>query len=89
MKKLMTPLMLSCKTATELIEKQSTDKLTFTENLQLKLHNLFCKTCHAYEKQSKAIDKTISKWVKTKTKETDVHLNEAAKSEILKKIKNN
>lgn len=86
--KLMNLIMLSCKRATELVEKKSVDSLSFTENLQLNLHTMFCKTCKAYEKQSQAIDKTLSKWMKNKEEKTSVHLSENIKSKILKEIKN-
>ena len=53
MKKLMNILMLSCKKATELLEKRSVVKLSIKEKIQLKMHTNMCKVCHAYENQSK------------------------------------
>ena len=79
--------MLSCKKASSLIEKQSTDKLSFQEGIQLKAHTLFCKTCSSYQVQSKALDSSLSKWVKTKKEQSDVKLSEEMKSNILKEIK--
>jgi hypothetical protein len=56
MKKIMNWLMLSCKKATELIEKKLLIKLSFKENVQLQLHKSMCNACTAYEKQSKKMD---------------------------------
>lgn len=87
MKNLMNIVMLSCKKASSLIEKQSSDNLSFREDIQLKVHTLFCKTCAAYQRQSKAIDSSLSKWVKTKKDQSDAKLSEEIKSNILKEIK--
>ena len=49
-------LKLSCKNATELIEKQSSVKLNWLTQLKLQFHLMVCKVCHSYYKQSKAMD---------------------------------
>ena len=59
MKKLMNYLMLSCKKATELIEKRSLVRLTFKEKVQLHMHKSMCDACTTYEKQSKKIDELL------------------------------
>ncbi len=59
MKKIMQVLMLSCKKATELIEKRSLVRLSFREKVQLRLHKSMCDACTAYEKQSKKIDELL------------------------------
>lgn len=61
MKKLMNYLMLSCKRATELIEKKSILGLTWKENIQLKMHTKMCDACSNYQKQSKEIDTLLEK----------------------------
>lgn len=57
----MSRLMLSCKKATELIEKQQLTPLRLTERFQLKLHKKMCAVCSAYEKQSILLDKALNK----------------------------
>jgi hypothetical protein len=59
MKKMMNLLMLSCKKATELIEKKSIFKLSFRENLQLQMHKSMCDACKSYEIQSQKIDSIL------------------------------
>ena len=63
MKKLMNYLMLSCKKATELIEKKSLLTLSSKGNIQLKVHTKMCDTCTNYQKQSKEIDVILEKHV--------------------------
>ncbi len=55
--------MLSCKKATELIEKKLLVKISFKEKIQLQLHNSMCSACSAYEKQSKRIDELFHKHI--------------------------
>ncbi len=52
-------LLLSCKTATMLIEKKETQPLSLSDNMKLFLHKRVCKACNAYEKQSAAIDHVL------------------------------
>lgn len=52
-------LFLSCFKATELIEKRLNVKLSFKENLQLKIHLMMCSACSRYEKQSLFLEKGI------------------------------
>jgi len=59
----MTTLLKTCKKTTELMDKQMLTPLTFTEKAQLKAHKVMCKTCNAYEKQSKIIDLLLEKWL--------------------------
>ncbi|MBI5857583.1 MAG: hypothetical protein HZB42_08015 [Sphingobacteriales bacterium] len=63
MKKLMNYLMLSCKKATELIEKKSLFGLSWKENIQLKVHTKMCNACSTYQKQSKEIDTLLEKHI--------------------------
>lgn len=56
MKRITHFIMLSCRRATELIEKKSMVRLSATEKLQLRLHKSICDACTNYEKQSKKID---------------------------------
>lgn len=63
MKKIMNWLVLSCRKATELIEKKLLVKLSFKEKMQLQLHKSMCSACTAYEKQSKKIDELFHKHI--------------------------
>ena len=47
---------LSCKSATEMVEKRTFTKLTLTEKIQFKIHVSICKACLSYQKQSEFID---------------------------------
>ncbi|KXB96819.1 MAG: hypothetical protein AA908_10180 [Chlorobi bacterium NICIL-2] len=60
--KLFRRLMISCDRATFLIEKQSTDSLSWIEWMQLKLHVSMCAACRAYGKQSRMIDRLLKKY---------------------------
>ena len=61
MKRLMYIFFLSCKKATELIEKKLHFKLSMIEKIQLKMHKMMCNACTHYEKQSELIEKGIAK----------------------------
>lgn len=52
-------MMISCRKATELIEKRSLFGLTVIEKVNLVLHTSMCDACTLYEKQSKTIDKML------------------------------
>ncbi len=53
---LMTTLMLSCRKATELVERRSTQPLSALERMQLWMHERACDGCRAFDKQSRTID---------------------------------
>ena len=59
MKKLMNKLMLSCRKASELIEKKTAFRLTRIETIQLFMHTRMCDACQLYYKQSKFIDDAV------------------------------
>lgn len=54
-------LFLSCKKASELIEKKQEEKLTFVNSIQLKMHLSLCKLCLSYAKQSALINSALKK----------------------------
>jgi len=86
MSKAMNKLMLSCKKATELIEKQQLTPLRFVERMQLKMHKSMCDACSAYEKQSIFIDKALnSGFTRARSEE---QLSEEAKERIIKNLTN-
>lgn len=83
-------IMLSCKKATELIEKKLLTTLSFREKVQLKMHKSLCDACTAYEKQSKLMDQLLSKHIHNDGKEIksyEVFENEELKKKIMEKIK--
>ena len=82
--------MLSCKKATELIEKKLLVNISFKEKVQLKMHKSFCDACTAYEKQSRLIDKLLNMHnnvEKDGSENISVVENEELKKRILDKIK--
>lgn len=82
MKKMMNLIMLSCKKATELIEKRLVTKLSPVEKIQLSMHTAMCNTCKTYEKQSDIIEKSLEKM---QQKESEpMKLAAEKKEEILK-----
>ncbi|GIZ10162.1 hypothetical protein [Flavobacterium sp. UMI-01] len=83
MNKLMQQLIKSCKLTSELIDKQQLTSLTIKEKLQLQAHKAMCKTCTAYESQSKVLDGLIQKWFKDKSEK----LSEHKKAAIIDQIK--
>lgn len=52
-------LMLSCKKATELMEKKGVVGLSGVEEIQLFLHTNMCDACSRYAKHSELIDKAL------------------------------
>lgn len=85
MQKIMNMMVNSCKKTTELIDKQLLTPLTIKEKMQLKVHTSMCKTCNAYEHQSKLIDKIIGKWF-TGNPVVNVKLPEEIKFKIIEDI---
>lgn len=85
LKKLMNKMVNSCKKTTELIDKQAMTSLSIKERLQLYVHKSMCKTCTAYEHQSKFIDTAIWRWISNKTKPNTEDSNKR-KKKILEEI---
>lgn len=83
-------LMLSCKKATELIEKRTLIKLSFKEKVQLRMHKSMCDACNAYEKESRKIDDLLHKHIHDDSFENKAVLsNETLKEKIINNIPNN
>jgi len=59
--KYMNLLNLSCKKATEMVEQEKMESLTFINKLKLELHLSVCKPCQGYQKQSQLIADFFSK----------------------------
>jgi len=87
MKKLMNILMLSCKKATELIEKKMYFKLTKVESVQLFMHKSMCDACTAYESLSKILDKVLKEEINPSKILQHKHPSSDFKQNIISKIK--
>ncbi|HNU12996.1 MAG TPA: hypothetical protein PKI55_00970 [Chitinophagaceae bacterium] len=83
MKKIMHLLLLSCKKATELIEKKSLVGLSFRERVQLNIHKSVCEACTAYEKQSIKIDELMQKHIQAEGSGPD---NTGSNTQLKEKI---
>lgn len=78
--------MLSCRKATELIEKKSVTRLSVKEKIGLGLHKSICDACTAYEKQSRKMDELMQHHTHTHTSATNT---EALKNKIIKGLPEN
>lgn len=83
-------IMLSCKQATALVERNTVSKLTFNETIKMKLHLLMCKVCSSYQKQSLFIHKILEKKFKLEnsgdSSTIEVIKNDALKERIFFKL---
>lgn len=89
MSKWMSTLMLSCKKASELIDKSDIQGLSLIERVQLSMHTSMCKGCQAYHHQSHKLNILIGKmgtYHKSPNENAAETVN-ALKSKILEKIK--
>lgn len=57
---LMNSLMLSCRKATELVERASMEPLPMSDRMRLWMHLKVCHGCRAFEKQGRAIDQLMA-----------------------------
>lgn len=79
--------MLSCKRASELIDKQSVFKLTWKENVQLHIHTTMCDACATYQKQSNLLDSLLSKHIQNVDEsQVPIIANNSLKEKIIKKL---
>jgi predicted anti-sigma-YlaC factor YlaD len=80
-------LILSCKRATELIEKKLNFGLNPPERAQLFFHTRMCSACRTWEKQSEDLDNALKNHAHSnKTVESSPALDEEAKKSILRQI---
>ena len=78
--------MLSCKTAAGLIDKKSTVKLSWEENIRLKVHKSMCDACRAYEKQGKIIDSILHTRIHSDNNNTPIIENKELQDKIISNI---
>lgn len=86
LKKVMNNLILSCKTATELVEKKQVVGLSFFERIRVSSHLFVCKACRSYEKQSLMMEKAIKRMTGS-IKTEGYKLDDKAKKKILESLK--
>jgi hypothetical protein len=85
MNKTMNIMFLSCIKATELIEKKLHFGLSPWEKIRLRMHKMMCDACTLYEKQSKTLDKAITRSLKKDESSVDMeNLKKAIKAKINK-----
>ena len=58
---MMNKLLLSCRTATALMEKKHREKISLLENIQLAMHVTLCSACRNYQKQSALLEEFLRK----------------------------
>jgi hypothetical protein len=75
----------NCKQATYLIEKKSAGKISFRENLELRIHLLGCGFCRLFNKQSAVINKMVRELF-TSSAGPGIHLDDDFKKELQQRI---
>ncbi len=82
-------IMISCHEATFLISKKQEDKLSFSEQMKLSLHLMYCKYCNRFAKQTKQITDSIKKMNRKMNKNSvKIKLTEEQKKRIREAINN-
>lgn len=85
----MTKFFLSCKKATELVERKHDNHLSLKDELQLKLHLIMCKTCNAYQKHSVLINQVLKKYFNVNNSyDFNAFKNNELKERIISKLSN-
>ena len=78
--------MLSCRKATELVEKRAVQGLTTTERIRLRVHLSMCRACSGFEHQSQVLDKALTRMMH-QSEADNGSLDEEAKERIRQKIR--
>lgn len=81
----MLKMMLNCREATLLVDKQEYIELSTKEKLDLKMHLSTCKHCRNYSAQSQIINTTLSKAFKFN--ELELKLSDQQKTQLIEKLK--
>lgn len=79
-------LMLSCKKASELIDKKKIVPLSMKERIQLNLHKKMCAVCSMYDKQSDLLDKALNAHYELKKNLNGLKLDEEVKKRIYRSL---
>ncbi len=75
----------NCEKATFMIEKKKFSTLSFTENLELRIHLAGCEVCRIYQRQSKLTDKVAFNFF-NKSIQEDLKLDERYKKELQQRL---
>ncbi len=88
MNRLMNKMMLSCKRATELMDKKAYVNLSSVENFQLFLHTRMCDACRLYKKQSRLLESILKKQAQEpdESNHATETLSKEIKSQIINKL---
>jgi hypothetical protein len=78
-------IMLSCSTASALIQKKESGDLRFKEKLQLRMHLPACHFCRKYEKQSNRLSEFLDAHFSADFKGENQAFKERLKAEIREK----
>lgn len=80
-------IMVSCKKASELIEKKEDYKISPAESVRLFIHTSMCTICKGYEKQSILLKIALNNLFKdSEESQKDTEVPESLKKDIIKKI---
>ena len=82
---MMMMMMLNCRQATLLVDKQEYVELSTKEKMDLKMHLSTCKHCRNYSAQSKIINKTLIRAFKFN--ELELKLSDNQKQKLINSIK--
>lgn len=74
----------NCKRATFLIEKKLVDRITFREEIELRIHLMGCSVCRIFGKQSRMINKMVHQLFHSSME--NAKLDEGFKKDLQEKI---
>lgn len=86
MKRIMNILMLSCKKASELIDKRYGVRLSMREKIMLRMHTSMCDACTTYQKQSKILDNVLHKHIHQHDENIPVTHHKELQKQIISKL---
>src|SRR4051812_1772231 len=75
----------NCRQATFLIEKKQIERLTFREQIELRIHLAGCSVCKLYSKQSLLINNIVQQLFYTSMKH-ELHLDDSFKKNLQERI---
>lgn len=75
----------NCHKATLLIEKKLIDKITFREEIELRIHLVGCSVCRIFGKQSRMINKMVQQLFHS-ANNNNLHLDDNFKKELQERI---
>ena len=75
----------NCRKATFLIEKKMTDKITFREHIELRIHLMGCSVCKLYGKQSRIINDMVQQLWQSSMPD-QIRLDDDFKKELQERI---